>query len=178
MRRKQLKQRPQQLRQARKNIWPRSRSTCPTATRTSCVVSSDILGLRCAAKTHRLVACSSKDELDRVRESWCKKKLQLAEDGRRARCNDQERMRNNAGRPAEKPGRVLLSARTDERQDQRLDLNISRSFRARPNRKHELKAPPADQQPAGGARLGISGLAYGALAYFGSARTLNLAPAN
>lgn len=37
------------------------------------------LGIALRSKDASLVACSSKDELDRVRESWCKKKLELSE---------------------------------------------------------------------------------------------------
>ena len=37
------------------------------------------LGIALRSKDASLVACSSKDELDRVRESWCKKKLALTE---------------------------------------------------------------------------------------------------
>ena len=36
------------------------------------------LGIALKSKDASLVACSSKDELERVRESWCKKKLALA----------------------------------------------------------------------------------------------------
>ena len=36
------------------------------------------LGIAMKGTDSQLVACSSKDELDRVRESWCKKKLALA----------------------------------------------------------------------------------------------------
>jgi len=35
------------------------------------------LGIALMSKDASLVACSSKDELERVRESWCKKKLEL-----------------------------------------------------------------------------------------------------
>jgi hypothetical protein len=35
------------------------------------------LGIAMKGKDTAMVACSSKDELDRVRESWCKKKLGL-----------------------------------------------------------------------------------------------------
>jgi Protein of unknown function (DUF2853) len=35
------------------------------------------LGIALKSKDASLVACSSKDELERVRESWCKKKLAL-----------------------------------------------------------------------------------------------------
>ncbi len=37
------------------------------------------LGIALRSKDASLVACSSKEELDRVRESWCKKKLALTE---------------------------------------------------------------------------------------------------
>jgi len=37
------------------------------------------LGIALKGTDTALVACSSKDELDRVRESWCKKKLGLAQ---------------------------------------------------------------------------------------------------
>lgn len=37
------------------------------------------LGIALRSKDASLVACSSKEELERVRESWCKKKLALAE---------------------------------------------------------------------------------------------------
>ncbi len=37
------------------------------------------LGIALRSKDASLVACSSKDELERVRESWCKKKLALAD---------------------------------------------------------------------------------------------------
>ena len=37
------------------------------------------LGIALRSKDASLVACSSKDELDRVRESWCKKKLELTD---------------------------------------------------------------------------------------------------
>ena len=37
------------------------------------------LGIALRSRDASLVACSSKDELDRVRESWCKKKLALTE---------------------------------------------------------------------------------------------------
>jgi hypothetical protein len=36
------------------------------------------LGIAMKNTDTQLVACSSKDELDRVRDSWCKKKLGLA----------------------------------------------------------------------------------------------------
>jgi Protein of unknown function (DUF2853) len=36
------------------------------------------LGIAMKNTDTQLVACSSKDELERVRESWCKKKLKLA----------------------------------------------------------------------------------------------------
>lgn len=36
------------------------------------------LGIALKSKDASLVSCSSKDELDRVRESWCKKKLGLS----------------------------------------------------------------------------------------------------
>lgn len=36
------------------------------------------LGIAMKNNDTQLVACSSKDELERVRESWCKKKLKLA----------------------------------------------------------------------------------------------------
>ena len=35
------------------------------------------LGVAMKGTDSQLVACSSKDELERVRESWCKKKLKL-----------------------------------------------------------------------------------------------------
>ena len=35
------------------------------------------LGIALRSKDASLVSCSSKDELERVRESWCKKKLAL-----------------------------------------------------------------------------------------------------
>ena len=38
------------------------------------------LGIALKSKDASLVSCSSKDELDRVRESWCKKKLGQADD--------------------------------------------------------------------------------------------------
>ncbi len=38
------------------------------------------LGIALKSKDASLVSCSSKDELDRVRESWCKKKLAIADD--------------------------------------------------------------------------------------------------
>ncbi|MFY0610552.1 MAG: DUF1013 domain-containing protein [Hyphomicrobiaceae bacterium] len=38
------------------------------------------LGIALRSKDASLVACSSKEELERVRESWCKKKLALSED--------------------------------------------------------------------------------------------------
>jgi hypothetical protein len=37
------------------------------------------LGIAMKGTDSQLVACSSKDELDRVRESWCKKKLALTQ---------------------------------------------------------------------------------------------------
>ena len=37
------------------------------------------LGIALKGTDTALVACSSKDELDRVRESWCKKKLGLTQ---------------------------------------------------------------------------------------------------
>lgn len=37
------------------------------------------LGIALKGTDTSLVACSSKDELDRVRESWCKKKLGLTQ---------------------------------------------------------------------------------------------------
>ncbi|MGI9479757.1 MAG: DUF2853 family protein [Hyphomicrobiaceae bacterium] len=37
------------------------------------------LGIALRSKDASLVACSSKEELERVRESWCKKKLALSE---------------------------------------------------------------------------------------------------
>jgi phage host-nuclease inhibitor protein Gam len=38
------------------------------------------LGIALKGEDTSLVACSSKDELTRVRDSWCKKKLGLADD--------------------------------------------------------------------------------------------------
>lgn len=38
------------------------------------------LGIALKSKDASLVSCSSKDELDRVRDSWCKKKLGLDDD--------------------------------------------------------------------------------------------------
>lgn len=38
------------------------------------------LGIALKSKDASLVSCSSKDELDRVRDSWCKKKLAIADD--------------------------------------------------------------------------------------------------
>lgn len=38
------------------------------------------LGIALKGEDTSLVACSSKDELTRVRESWCKKKLALGDD--------------------------------------------------------------------------------------------------
>lgn len=38
------------------------------------------LGIALKGEDTSLVACSSKDELTRVRESWCKKKLGLTDD--------------------------------------------------------------------------------------------------
>jgi len=38
------------------------------------------LGIALRSKDASLVSCSSKDELDRVRDSWLKKKLALTED--------------------------------------------------------------------------------------------------
>ena len=38
------------------------------------------LGIALKSKDASLVSCSSKDELDRVRESWCKKKLGQTDD--------------------------------------------------------------------------------------------------
>lgn len=37
------------------------------------------LGIALKSKDASLVSCSSKDELERVRESWCKKKLALTQ---------------------------------------------------------------------------------------------------
>jgi Protein of unknown function (DUF2853) len=37
------------------------------------------LGIAMKGTDSQLVACSSKDELERVRESWCKKKLALTQ---------------------------------------------------------------------------------------------------
>lgn len=37
------------------------------------------LGIALRSKDASLVSCSSKDELERVRESWCKKKLGLGD---------------------------------------------------------------------------------------------------
>ena len=37
------------------------------------------LGIAMKGKDAQLVACSSKDELERVRDSWCKKKLALTQ---------------------------------------------------------------------------------------------------
>lgn len=37
------------------------------------------LGIALKSKDASLVACSSKDELERVRESWCRKKLGLSQ---------------------------------------------------------------------------------------------------
>lgn len=38
------------------------------------------LGIALSGKDSSLVSCSDQSELDRVRESWCKKKLALADD--------------------------------------------------------------------------------------------------
>lgn len=38
------------------------------------------LGIALKSKDASLVSCSSKEELDRVRESWCKKKLGIDDD--------------------------------------------------------------------------------------------------
>ncbi|HRY07811.1 MAG TPA: DUF2853 family protein [Hyphomicrobiaceae bacterium] len=38
------------------------------------------LGIALKSKDASLVSCSSKDELERVRDSWCKKKLGLGDD--------------------------------------------------------------------------------------------------
>lgn len=38
------------------------------------------LGIALKSKDASLVSCSSKDELDRVRDSWCKKKLGQTDD--------------------------------------------------------------------------------------------------
>jgi 3-dehydroquinate synthetase len=38
------------------------------------------LGIALKSKDASLVSCSSKEELDRVRDSWCKKKLKLEDD--------------------------------------------------------------------------------------------------
>ena len=37
------------------------------------------LGIAMKGTDTQLVACSSKDELDRIREGWCKKKLKLTQ---------------------------------------------------------------------------------------------------
>ncbi len=38
------------------------------------------LGIALKSKDASLVSCSSKEELDRVRDSWCKKKLAISDD--------------------------------------------------------------------------------------------------
>jgi hypothetical protein len=43
------------------------------------------LGIALRSKDASLVSCSDQSELDRVRDSWCKKKLGASDD---AKCND------------------------------------------------------------------------------------------
>ncbi len=50
----------------------------PTATDAAIDKIIKHLGIAMKNRDTQMVACSSKDELDRVRESWCKKKLKLA----------------------------------------------------------------------------------------------------
>jgi Protein of unknown function (DUF2853) len=49
------------------------------ADKTHCDAIVKHLGIAMKGTDSQLVACSSKDELDRVRESWCKKKLALTQ---------------------------------------------------------------------------------------------------